>query len=286
MTSLRAKMIREMHLQRLSGRTTESYVYAVEQLAKYYRQPPDQLTLEQVRDYVHHLIAERKLAASTCNIAICALRFFYRHVVGWTNVDLRMKVKRSGRLPEIYSCEELERLFKAATNPKHRAYLMTTYAGGFRGSESAKLERRDLDSDRMMIHIREGKGGKDRYTILSPKLLEELRHYWSYYRPRRWLFPNRTMDGPMPVGTAQRIYYTAKTAAGLERGQGLHTLRHSFATQLLEAGTDLRTIQCLLGHGDIRTTTRYLQVTRKHLSEVKSPFDLLALPDPDKFTKE
>jgi integrase/recombinase XerD len=177
------------------------------------------------------------------------------------------------------SVEELQRLFTSAANPRHRALLMTTYAAGLRVSEVVRLQPADIESDRMLIRVNQGKGRKDRYTLLSARLLAELRTYWKLYRPTAWLFPGKDATQPLPIATAQKLYYHAKRAAGITHGKGIHTLRHCFATHLLEAGVDLRTIQLLLGHRSIDTTTRYLHITRQHLAKVHSPFDLRRFGD-------
>lgn len=281
MTMLRARMIREMQLRQFSPATQESYLLAVKALARYYRQSPDRLTVEQIRDYMHYLLVERKLAGSSCNVAAAALTFFYRRVLGQESFDLKFWQKRSGRLPEILSRQQVERLFAAVRNPKHRVLLMTTYAAGLRVSEVVRLKVEHIHSDRMLIRVEQGKGAKDRYTLLSPRLLSELRHYWKQYRPPVWLFPGVDRNRPMSSAAAQRAYYLAKRRAKIRRGQGIHTLRHCFATHLLEAGTDERTIQSLMGHKNITTTMRYLRVTTKRLSTLSSPLDLLPVPNPD-----
>jgi site-specific recombinase XerD len=187
--------------------------------------------------------------------------------------------KKDNRLPEILSTEELERLFTALSNQKHRALLMTTYAAGLRVSEVVSLKVGDIDSKRMMIRVQQGKGRKDRYTVLSQRLLKELRTYWRVYRPSVWLFfSGKEYIRPLSISSAQRVYNYAKEKAGIQKGKGIHTLRHCFATHLLEAGVDLRTIQTLMGHCSILTTMVYLQVTRKHLSCVQSPLDLIEVP--------
>ena len=280
MTSLRKRMIRELELHRKSPRTIEAYVTAVAQLAGHYGRSPDRITLEEVRDFLHHLIAERKLAFSSCNQKLAGIRFFYRQVLGQEKLDLRVPAKRSGKLPEPLGRREVERLLKAPTNAKHRVLLMTCYATGVRASELVHLRVEDIHSERMQIHVRQGKGAKDRYTLLSPRLLDQLRAYWRTCRPRPWLFLGRDGHGPLPVATAQKIYYAAKRRAGIQRGHGIHTLRHSFATHLMEAGIDLPTLQRLLGHASLATTARYLHVTSKHLRSVRSPLDLLRMPEP------
>ena len=281
MTPLRQRMIREMQLRQFAKRTVESYVDAVVGLAQHFRRSPDQLALEEVRSYLHHLLVERQLAQGTCNLRAAAITFLYREVLGQSGFDLRMRRKHTGRLPEVYSQEELVRLFDAAVNLQQRVFLMTTYAAGLRLSEVTHLRPRHIHSERMLIRVEQGKGQKDRYTLLSPQLLQELRRYWKEYRLSDWLFPNQVRNGPMLRGTAQKIFYNAKRRAGLKRGHGIHTLRHCFATHLLEAGVDLRTIQLLLGHKNLHTTALYLHVTEKKLTELHSPFDLLRLPKPE-----
>src|SRR5262245_34843340 len=281
MTPLRERMIREMQLRQFSPRTIECYVAAVVSLAKFHGRAPDQLRLEQVRSYLHHILVERKLASGTCNLQAAAITFFYRQVLRQDAFNLQVRRKHSGKLPEVYSQEELVRLFEAASNFKHRVFLMTTYAAGLRLSEARYLRPLHINSQRMLIRVEQGKGRKDRYTLLSPQLLTALRQYWKEYRPGEWLFPNQAGTGPMLRGTAQKIFYTAKNRAGLQRGHGIHTLRHCFATHLLEAGTDLRTIQLLMGHKNINTTTLYLQMTRKHFDKLQSAMDLLRLPRPE-----
>jgi site-specific recombinase XerD len=267
-----------MQLQRLAPRTIEAYVAAVAALARFYGRSPDQLQLEEVRSYLHHLIAERQLGPSTSNGHTAAITFFYRHVLGRSSFDLRMRRRCSGKLPEVYSQQELVRLFQAARQRQHRVLLMTAYAAGLRVSEVIHLKPIHIHSERLLIRVEQGKGRKDRYTLLSPQLLQELRDYWKEYQPGEWLFPNRKRTAGMCRGTAQRMFYAAKRRAGLQRGHGIHTLRHCFATHLLEAGVDLRTIQLLMGHRSMSTTAMYLHLTRKHLEQLRSPFDLLRLP--------
>lgn len=285
MTPLRQRLIREMQLRQLAPRTIEAYVAGVAGLAQFYGRSPDQLQLEEVRSYLHYLLAERRLAPNTCNGHAAAITFFYRHVLGQSTFDLRMRRKHSGKLPEIYSQEELVRLFKAARRRKHRVLLMTTYAAGLRLNEVIHLKPIHIHSERMLIRVEQGKGRKDRYTLLSPQLLQELRDYWKECQPGEWLFPNRKRTAPLDRGTAQHIFYAVKRRAGLLRGHGIHTLRHCFATHLLEAGVDLRTIQLLMGHRSLNSTAIYLHLTRKRLEQLHSPFDLLRLPRPEELDK-
>lgn len=278
MTPLRQKMIHELELHRKSPRTVEAYVTAVAQLAQHYRRSPDAISIEDVREFLHYLITQRKVAFSTCNQKLAGIRFFYRQVLGQEEFSLRVPAKRSGRLPEPLSRSEVARLFDVTRNAKHRVLLMTAYGGGLRVSELVHLEPRDIHSERMLIRVNQGKGRKDRYTLLSPRLLEELRTYWRQERPQRWLFPGRDVSRPLPVATAQKIFYAAKARAQIQHSHGIHALRHSFATHLMEAGVDLPTIQRLMGHTCLSTTAKYLHVTSQHLGSIRSPLDLLRLP--------
>lgn len=278
MTPLRKRMIRELQLHRKSPRTVEAYVTAVAQLAAHYGRSPDGIAVEEIRDFLHHLITARKLAYSSVNQKLAGIRFFWQQVLRRKDFDLRVPAKRSGRLPEAMSRSEIARLIEAATYPKHRVLLMTCYAAGLRVSELVHLRLEDILSERMLIHVRAGKGRKDRYTLLSPRLLAELRSYWRFCRPHPWLFLNRAGSAPLPVATAQKAFYTLKERAGIKHGQSIHSLRHSFASHLLEAGVDLPTLQRLLGHTHLATTAKYLHVTSKHLESVRSPLELLRMP--------
>jgi integrase/recombinase XerD len=279
MTPLREKMIRELQLRRKSPRTVEAYVAAVAQLAGHYRRRPDGISVEEVRDFLHYLITQRKVAFSTCNQRLAGIRFFYREVLGQREFCLRVPAKRSGRLPEPLSRGEIAKLLDAASNLRHRVLLMTAYGGGLRVSELVHLRPGDIHSERMLIRVNQGKGHKDRYTLLSPRLLEELRVYWRQYRPQPWLFLAKDGGSPLPVATALGVFSRAKRRAGVRHGRGIHCLRHSFATHLMEAGVPLPVIQRLLGHACLSTTAKYLHVTSQHLGGVRSPLDLLRLPE-------
>jgi len=280
MTKLRLKMVNQMKLRNFSSSTQRAYVSAVSDLAKFYRRSPEHISSEEIQRYLLYLMEERGLSWSTRNQVICGLRFFYIQTQGKKSTNLAIPPRKpETRLPEIFSSQELERLFFYAANPRDRALLMTTYACGLRVSEVVRLKPGHLDGTRKMLRVEQGKGNKDRYTILSDGLLEELRSYWRLYKPKEWLFPGKYLgERPMPIGTAQKVYYLAKKKAGLKKGKGIHTLRHCFATHMLEAGVDLRTIQNLMGHSSILTTMVYLQVTQKRLDCLKSSFDLLDLP--------
>jgi len=281
MGTLRERMVRDMELRRFSPGTQEVYLRVVRELARYYHQPPDHLDAEQVQDYLHYLLVERKLAWSTVNVASAAIRFLFSCTLGRHDVSTAIPRRRTPqRLPQVLSQQEIERLFRATTNPKHRALLMTTYAAGLRVSEVVRLRVTDIDSDRMVIRVQCGKGEKDRDTLLSPRLLRELRSYWAQCRPPRpWLFVGQGRDQPLRSQTAGKAFTKAKQRAGIPKPGGIHMLRHAFATHLLEAGVDLRTIQLLLGHKSIRTTVRYAHLTRKVIEGTRSPLDLLDIPD-------
>jgi site-specific recombinase XerD len=269
-----------MTLRRFSPKTQKSYLSSVTGLARYFKLSPEKINQEMIEEYMLHVMQDRKLKWGSCNTILVGLRFFYIKILGQESLFINIPINKKGRLlPEILSSDELENLFTVMTNQKHKTLLMTAYAAGLRVSELVNLKVADIDNKRMMIRVQQGKGAKDRYTILSERLLKELRIYWKMYRPHLWLFNGRDPEQPLPSGTAQKIYYKAKERAGIKKGKCIHTLRHCFATHLLEAGVDLRTIQMLMGHSNIMTTTVYLQVTSKHLSSAQSPLDLLKIPE-------
>lgn len=272
-------MIRDMELRNFSPATQRGYLRAVAGLAEYYHRSPDRISTEEIQDYVVYLLSERKLAVGTCHAIITALRFFYIVTLEQNGASVTIpQIKRETRLPEILGPEQLERVFAAPRNPKHRVLLMTAYSGGLRVNELVHLKVTDIHSDRMMIRVDQGKGKKDRYTLLSKRLLGELRSYWQIKRSAVWLFPGIKRHKPLCARMAQKVYARAVAKAGITRKGGIHTLRHCFATHLLEAGVDIRTIQMLMGHSSILTTVRYLQVTSKTLQGTQSPLDLLAVP--------
>jgi len=280
MSPLRQQMQNDMVIRGMAARTQESYLSAVRGLARYYRRPPDAISVEEVQSYLLHLLQERGLSASTCNLALNGVRFFYRTTLGQSETEFYLpRPKQPQRLPQILSREEIAKLFEVTTNLKHRTLLMATYGAGLRVSEVARLKVTDIDSQRMTLRVDQGKGAKDRYTLLSKRLLLELRRYWVAYRPKPWLFPMRDGQHPIAARPVQKIYYNAKRKAGIAKQCGIHGLRHAFATHLLEAGVDLHTIQRLLGHGHITTTMRYFHLAQRHLAKTTSPLDLLVLPD-------
>jgi integrase/recombinase XerD len=276
MGALRTRMIEEMKLRNFSPRTQQSYLAAVIGLVKHYRRSPDQLTQEEIRAYLLHL-EKRGLSPSSRNVAISGMKFFYHQMLSWNDKQLFIAPrKRSWQLPEVLGQKEVERLLLAAAKQRDRCLLMTAYATGLRVSELVRLKISAIDSERMMVRVEQGKGRKDRYTILSPRLLTELRSYWKEHRSPIYLFPNRK-GGPISIDYAQRIYNLAKQKAGIQKGHGIHTLRHCFATHLLEAGVDLRTIQTLLGHNSMASTERYLQIRQHKITTTANPLDLLRL---------
>lgn len=278
MTELRKKMIRDMQLRRFADRTQKSYLSAVARLAKHYKQSPDLITEEKARDFLLYLLNERKLSWSSCDVHANGLQFFYRVTLGRPSTFLLPPRKHAQRLPEILSAAEVERLFAAVSNIKHRVMLMVAYGGGLRLGEIVNLKITDIDSQRMMIRVEQAKGNKDRYTLLSQRLLNELRAYWRIYRPRTWLFAGKTPDRQIHESSIQRAMIVAKIKAGIRKNGGIHVLRHCFATHLLEAGTDLRTIQTLMGHRSLETTTRYTRITANRIRHTASPLDLLVRP--------
>ncbi len=280
-------MINDMKLRRFAQKTQAAYVSAVAGLAKYYNQSPDLLDKEKIQAYLLHLMDERRLSWSTCNVVVCGIRFFYLQTLGMDSMRLGIPPMRAQKkLPEILSFQEIQRLLKCATSLRNRVLLMTTYGAGLRVSEVVNLKLSDIDSCRMMIRVRQGKGNKDRYTMLSNRLLTELRAYYKEHKPPLWLFYGRQRDAQMSIGTAQKIYYSSKERAGITKEGGIHTLRHCFATHLLEAGVDLRTIQSLMGHASIMTTMGYLRVTSRKLSATKSPLDLIETPKIRRLTEK
>jgi integrase/recombinase XerD len=281
MTPLRQRMINAMLLRGFAARTQETYCDALVALAKYYHCSPDTLTPDELQAYLLFLITEKKLAYASVNQAACAFRFMFGTVLRRPEVrfDIPM-AKVPKRLPQILSREQVTRLIEAAATLRGRTLLTTTYAAGLRVSEVCALQLADIESapDRMCLKVRQGKGGQDRYTLLSPRLLDTLRRYWRDRRPRQWLFPNRLGTAPIEIKTAQRIYCAARDAAGIAPEGGIHTLRHAFATHLIEAGVDLPTVQRLLGHGHLGTTMRYVHLARSHLTGTTSPLELLDPP--------
>jgi site-specific recombinase XerD len=283
MTHLRKMMLEELERRNYSQSTVSAYIRTIRDLACYFKRPPDQLGPDQLREYQAYLFRERKLAANTVNQRTAALRFFFVATLRkpWTIAETPYP-RKTFRLPKILSPEQVSRLIDAAPTVFYHVLLMTLYATGLRRAELAHLKVNDIDSERMVIHVKGGKGRKDRDVMLSPKLLDELRSYFRGLRkrPERWLFPgNRWHTGKMPI-TTKVIWHAcrqAATRAGLGDDIHPHTLRHCFATHLLESGADLRTIQLLLGHRDLEETTLYLHLSNARMNATASPLDKLKL---------
>lgn len=284
MTRLRQMMLDELERRNYSQATRRAYLLGVEQFAKHFQRSPDQLGLDHVRDYQVHLFRVRKLTPATVAVRLAALRFLFVAVLKrrWT-VDDTPYPKRPDKLPTVLTPDEVARMIDAALTPLHRAVLMTLYGTGLRRAEVTGLKVSDIDTGRMVIHVLGGKGRKDRDVMLSPKLLDALREYWRSlkHKPRTWLFPagrwHANTEQPM---TDKVIWYACDQAAkraGIDKPVHPHTLRHSFATHLLEAGVDLRTIQLLMGHSDLKATTVYLHLSHRHLQSTGSPLDALSL---------
>ena len=284
MTRLRKMMLEELQRRNFSEDTIRHYIHTVEDFARHFNHPPDRLGLRHIREYQAQLFQKRKLSPGTVANRLAALRFFYIKTLkkAWSVAETPYP-KKSHRLPAILSQEEVARLIDAADTRFHRTVLITLYATGLRCAELTQLKASDVDSKRMVIHVQGGKGRKDRDVMLSPKLLHELRKHWRRLRRKtsEWLFPgNRwhTADRPIDAKTLRNACRGAAKRAGLHAIHP-HTLRHCFATHLLEAGADLRTIQILLGHQSLKETTVYLHLSKRHLNATPSPLDSLQLKD-------
>lgn len=276
MSELRNKMKMDLELRGYSPLTAKHYIEHVSRFAKHFNQSPELLGENEIREYLHYCIMEKHLSEGTVNYTYSALKFFYTKTLGrgW-NVEKLTRVKEGRRLPVVLSQSEVKAIFDAVDNLKHKAILMTIYAAGLRVSEAANLKVIDIDSSNMQIIIRQGKGKKDRYTLLSETNLELLREYWRRYHPSNYLFPGKDTSGPISVRAIQKIFNHAKDDAGIKKAASVHSMRHSFATHLLEAGTDICYIQRLMGHTSINTTTIYLHLRRMDLLNIKSPLDIL-----------
>jgi integrase/recombinase XerD len=276
MTPLRERMLHDMQIRNLALNTQKSYLQQVSSFARYFRRSPELLGPEEIRAWIIHLTNERKLAPSSVQLAVGALRFLYRITLRreWSDEDFPLP-KRPVKLPVILSFEEVTRFFESIPSLKQRTILMTAYAGGLRVSEVVHLKVTDIDSQRMMIRIRQGKGNKDRYVMLSPRLLETLRAYWHEAHPRDWLFPGQIPGRPITRHAVGDACLLARERSGITKPVTPHSLRHAFATHLLETGTDVRRIQLLMGHRSLATTSRYLKVATSTVCATTSPFDLL-----------
>lgn len=289
MTTLRQQLIRELVIRGMAPKTQEAYVRAVRDLAAHYHKSPDLLTDAEIKEYLVHLAQGKQLSRSSVNVAVNGIRCFFDLVLKRDCEHLKRIVphcKRAIRRPRVYSIEELERLFSfGCVHPKHRAFLMTVYGGGLRLGEACQLKPTHIDSARMQIRVEQGKGNKDRYTLLSTRLLQELRDYYRMFRPKEWLFFGRDQGQPLPDATAQKIFNNAVARAGLPARGGIHSLRHSFATHLLESGVEITVVQRLLGHSSLSTTSVYLHVRQERLAQIQSPLQLLQVSKSDQLSQ-
>lgn len=277
LSPLRRRMIEDMTIRNLSPATQRSYISAVSKFSQHFRRSPDRLGLDEVRDFQVHLVA-KGVSWGSLNQIVCALRFFYGVTLGETTIPERIPYARTPRkLPVVLSTDEVVRFLEAVSGLKSRAALTTAYAAGLRASEVAGLLIEDIDSDRGVIRVRHGKGAKDRDVMLSARLLGILRTYWRLARPRRFLFPGRDEDRSINPTVLHAACRSAAKAAGLSKRVTLHTLRHSFATHLLENGADIRIIQALLGHANLSSTARYTHVASHTIRATPSPFDRLSV---------
>lgn len=277
LSPLRRRMIDDMTVRNLSPATQRSYIHAVAKFSRYFGRSPERLDIEDVRAYQVYLVAQG-ISWPSLNQTVCALRFFYGVTLGWNEIPERIAYAREPRkLPVILGADEVVRFLEAVPSLKTRSALTTAYAAGLRASETASLKVADIDSSRMLIQVRHGKGSKDRTVMLSPQLLAILRTYWRLARPKEWLFPGRDEGKPIDVQVLHAACRSAAKAAGLAKRVTVHTLRHSFATHLLESGVDIRIIQVLLGHNSLSTTARYTQVATTTIAKTQSPLDRLAL---------
>jgi len=289
MTTLRQQFIRELVIRGMALKTQDAYVRAVRDLAAHYHKSPDLVSDDEIKDYLVHLAQGKQLARSSVNVAANGMRCFFDLVLKRDCEHLKRTIphcQKAIRRPRVYSIAELERLFSfGCVHPKHRVFLMTVYAGGLRLGEACRLKPAHIDSARMQIRVEQGKGHKDRYTLLSARLLQELRDYYRRFRPKEWLFFGRDPNEPLPLATGQKIFYHAQERAGLPDKGGIHSLRHSFATHLLESGVEITVVQRLLGHSSLTTTSVYLHVRQERLAQIQSPLQLLQLSKADQLSQ-
>ena len=282
MTPLRQRMTEDMQVRNLSPHTQTSYIEQVSRFARHFDKSPEVLGPEDIRAYQVYLTNERKLAPSSVLIAVSALRFLYKISLkkDWTFEDIIPAPKKPQKLPVVLSPEEVLRFLDSVGSTKQRAILTTCYAAGLRISETVHLKPTDIDSQRMVIRVEQGKGQKDRYVMLSPKLLETLRSYWRAVRPKQWLFEGDVSGQPITRSAVERTCQKARQLSGIRKPISPHSMRHAFAVHLLESGTDVRTIQLLLGHRSLATTARYLRIATSKVCSTSSPLDLLPHPAP------
>jgi integrase/recombinase XerD len=281
MTPLRRRMLEDMEIRNFTHNTQQSYLQQVSSFAKYFKRSPERLGPEEIRAYQVYLTEERKLAPGSLSIIAAALRFVYKVTLKREWVEEAIPLPKTPfKLPVILSREEVALFLDSVASLKHRTILMTCYAAGLRITEATRLKITDIDSQRMMIRVEQGKNQKDRYVMLSPQLLEILRAYWTVARPKGWLFPGDMPGQPITRGAVEDACKKALRVSGIKKPVTPHSLRHGFATHLLEAGTDVRKIQLLMGHRSLASTARYLKVATTSVCATTSPFDLLPRPEP------
>ncbi len=281
MTPLRERMLQDMEIRNLSRNTQLSYLQQVSSFANYFHTSPEVLGPEQIRAYQVYVTTERKLAPGSVSIIVSALRFLYKVTLkrGWVDDEIPLP-KKPFRLPVILSREEVAHFLDSIASLKHRTILTTAYAAGLRISEVTRLKITDIDSQRMTLRVEQGKGQKDRYVMLSPHLLEILRAYWKTTRPTKWLFPGDVPGHPISRSAVELACQKAHRLSAIKKPITPHSLRHGFATHLLESGTDVRRIQLLMGHRSLATTARYLKVATTTVCATTSPLDLLPRVEP------
>ena len=276
MGEFRDRMERDLRIRGFSSATQRCYLARMKALVEFFMRPPDELTVEDIHAYQLHLTRDRKVGWSTFNQSVCAIRFFYGVTLRSAWDIQRIPYQKTGRtLPMVLSPEEVSKLFRVVTNLKHRAILMTTYSGGLRVSEVTHLRVSDVDPQRMILRVEQGKGRQDRYVMLSHKLLPVLREYWKNYETKHWLFPGRNPERPLTRASVHKFFHKARLEAGITKKISVHSLRHSFATHLLESGINIRKIQLLLGHRSLRATQVYTHVAADYLEDTPSPLDIL-----------
>ena len=276
MGEFRDRMERDLRIRGFSSATQRCYLARMKALVEFFMRPPDELTVEDIHAYQLHLTRDRKVGWSTFNQSVCAIRFFYGVTLRSAWDIQRIPYQKTGRtLPMVLSPEEVSKLFRVVTNLKHRAILMTTYSGGLRVSEVTHLRVSDVDPQRMILRVEQGKGRQDRYVMLSHKLLPVLREYWKSYETKHWLFPGRNPERPLTRASVHKFFHKARLEAGITKKISVHSLRHSFATHLLESGINIRKIQLLLGHRSLRATQVYTHVAADYLEDTPSPLDIL-----------
>ena len=280
MTPERQRMIEDMQVRNLSPQTQACYVQQVLLFARHFKKSPEILGPEEIRSYQVYLTNEKKLAPGSILIAVAALRFFYKVTLhkDWSVEEVIPTPKKPQKLPIVLSPEEVRHFLSCVASPKHRTILTTCYAAGLRISEAVRLKPTEIDSQRMVIRVEQGKGQKDRYVMLSPKLLEILRNWWRLEKPKPWLFPSNIPGRHLTRFAVEDACQEARRASGISKPISPHSMRHAFAVHLLEHGVDVRRIQLLLGHRSLATTARYLKIATSQVCSTTSPFDLLPQP--------